>query len=57
MADKEKEEIKSKVLDAISGEWNEQFGPLFECDENERDKYYFMIGFVASAIERQMEME
>ena len=44
---------KEEVIQAIYDEWAREFGLLHEAEEEQKDKFYFMIGFVSAAIDNR----
>ena len=44
---------KEEVIQAIYCEWARQFGGLSEVEEEQKDKFYFMLGFVSAAIDNR----
>ena len=45
------EMTKEEVIQSIYDEWAREFEPLSETDEKQKDKFYFMLGFVSAAID------
>ena len=51
------EMTKEEVIQAIYCEWARQFGGLSEVEEEQKDKFYFMLGFVSAAIDNMEQPE
>ena len=44
---------KEEVIQAIYDEWLRDYGTLHEAEEEQKDKFYFMLGFVSAAIDNR----
>ena len=44
---------KEEVIQAIYDEWAREFGSLLDAEEKQKDKFYFMLGFVSAAIDNR----
>lgn len=44
---------KQDVINAIYDEWAREYGSLSDTEEAQKERFYFMVGFVLAAIENK----